>query len=78
MHRNLFEQDELLKEMQVLIEDFDKEIEATEKQRFDTRTTCTFMDLHILVLNQELVIVKDFETYENELSAVSSRTFKIE
>ena len=50
------------------IEEFDSSVESLYIERLQTIVDANFIDLQILTLNQELIILKKFETQENKLA----------
>lgn len=66
----------LIAQMKQMVEDFDQEVQKINDERFRVRRDATYMDLHLLVLNQELIIIKEFETVETELRNVRTKKSK--
>lgn len=53
--------------MSNLITDFDDKIEELVNESYDIIRTADLLDLHLLTLYQELIILKDFESVEEQL-----------
>jgi hypothetical protein len=66
--RKLYEQDQILNEAGLKIEAFDKEIEDLSDLKIRISVEAKFLELHLLILQQELIILSDFEGLEDEVS----------
>jgi hypothetical protein len=66
--RKLYEQDQILNEAELKTEAFDKEVEELSNLKIRVVVEAKFLELHILTLQQELIILKDFEDMEDEAS----------
>lgn len=56
--------------MKQMIIDFDNDLKQLINETYQMRMKSSYMDLHILVLNQELIIVQEFENVETGLNEV--------
>ena len=68
--RRLFEQDKIINKINARIADFDEEIEKLSDDRYEVEVKAKFKELYLLTLNHELMILKDFETVEENLADV--------
>lgn len=66
--RKLYEQDQILTEAGLKIEAFDKEVEDLSNLKIRVAVEAKFLELHLLTLQQELIILRDFEDVEDEVS----------
>ncbi|KAF5302267.1 hypothetical protein FQA39_LY10306 [Lamprigera yunnana] len=66
--RKLFEQNIILKQIRETIQNFDDEVGTLAMESYVMTRDVHFLDLHMLTLNQELLILKDFETSEREIN----------
>lgn len=64
----LFLQDQMVTEMDFAILEFNASLEEAKKERIPVHAAGDLVDLHILTLNQELNILKNFEDNEDILS----------
>lgn len=67
-HRKLYEQDQIEKEMEMKIEAFDREVEDLSHLKLRVNVEAKFLELHLLTLQQELIVLKDFEDADEEVS----------
>lgn len=68
-HRILFKQDQIVKVMDELIEDFNQTIIEVQKKRLPIHVGGNFVDIFIVTLNQELNILRQYEAGEDNLSS---------
>lgn len=68
MERKLFQQNELIKKMKNLIQTYDQDVANLKTERYEMLIRATFLDIHILDLNQELSVLTKFESHEDKLS----------
>jgi hypothetical protein len=66
--RKLYEQDRILNEAGLKTEAFDKEVEDLSNLKIRVAVEAKFLELHLLTLQQELIILRDFEGVEDEVS----------
>lgn len=66
IYRKLFEQQLTIQEMNAKIQSFDDAIEDIYNMRLQVAVDATFMDLHLLTLNQELLILTKSEAVEDK------------
>jgi hypothetical protein len=57
-----------LNEAGLKIEAFDKEVEDLSDLKIRVSLEAKFLELHLLTLQQELIILRDFEDMEDEVS----------
>lgn len=67
-HRKLYEQDQIVNEMEMKIEAFDREVEDLSHLKLRVNVEVKFLELHLLTLQQELTVLKDFEDVDEEVS----------
>ena len=67
-HRKLYEQDQIVNEMEMKIEAFDREVEDLSHLKLRVNVEAKFLELHLLTLQQELTVLKDFEDVDKEMS----------
>lgn len=65
--RKLYEQNQIILSMDSEIDNFDKHIDELVTESYQVKLKTNIIDVHILTLNQELSILKDFEAVEEEL-----------
>ncbi|CRK89887.1 CLUMA_CG003434, isoform A [Clunio marinus] len=65
--RHFFEQQQIIEKIKLKVFEFDHEIEELSNERYDVEVKAKFKELFLLTLNNELMILKDFETTENVL-----------
>lgn len=65
--RRLFEQQQIIKKISVRIQEFDEEVEMLSDERYAVEVKAKYKELYLLTLNNELMILKDFETTEDNL-----------
>lgn len=58
----------ILNEIELKIKAFDKEVEDLSSLKIRVSVEAKFLELHLLTLHQELIILKDFESAEEEAS----------
>jgi hypothetical protein len=66
--RKLYEQDQILNEAGLKTEAFDKEVEDLSALKIRVAVEAKFLELHLLTLQQELIILRDFEDVEDKVS----------
>jgi hypothetical protein len=66
--RKLYEQDQILHEAGLEIEAFEKDVEDLSDLKIRASVEAKFLELHLLTLQQELIILRDFEDIEDEVS----------
>lgn len=66
--RRLFEQQQIIDKINIRITEFDEELEKLSDDRYDVEVRAKFKELYLLTLNHELMILKDFETTEEQLA----------
>lgn len=76
LNRKLFQQDIIIKEMEEEIDAFDKALEELFTESVDVTLRATVVDLHILTLHHELIILKEFESVEEQLSLKVNHTLQ--
>ncbi|VEN34308.1 unnamed protein product [Callosobruchus maculatus] len=76
LNRSLFLQFQIISEMEQMINDFNNTIEETKMERLPLLARGNFIDLHILTLNQELNILKQFESQEDALTDKVNESLK--
>jgi len=57
-----------VKEMEMKIEAFDREVEDLSHLKLRVNVEAKFLELHLLTLQQELTVLKDFEGVDEEVS----------
>lgn len=57
-----------MKEMEMKIEAFDREVEDLSHLKLRVNVEAKFLELHLLTLQQELIVLKDFEDADEEVS----------
>lgn len=67
-HRKLYEQDQVVNEMETKTEAFDREVEDLSHLKLRINVEAKFLELHLLTLQQELTVLKDFEDVDEEVS----------
>lgn len=67
--RNLFMQDVIVRKIQKKIDEFDEAVKQLHDFKIDTDVNITLQELHILALNQELIILKEFDNQDTQLKA---------
>jgi len=55
-------------EMEMKIEAFDREVEDLSHLKLRVNVEAKFLELHLLTLQQELTVLKDFEDVDKEMS----------
>jgi hypothetical protein len=65
-----------LNEAGLKIEAFDKEVEDLSDLKIRVSVEAQFLELHLLTLQQELIILRDFEDMEDEVSNKVLNTLK--
>lgn len=66
--RKLYEQDRILIDIKAKIDKFNEKLQDLAEQKLKVEYDATFMELHKLKLHQELLVLKNFETFEDTLS----------
>jgi hypothetical protein len=66
--RKLYEQDQILNEAGLKTEAFDKEVEDLSNLKIRVAVEAKFLELHLLTLQQELIILRDFEDVEDKVT----------
>lgn len=66
--RKLYEQDQILNEIELEAEAFDKEVEDLSHLKIRVTVEAKFLELHLLTLHQEFLVLKDFEDVEQEVT----------
>ncbi|XP_022906281.2 cilia- and flagella-associated protein 44 [Onthophagus taurus] len=66
--RKVFQQKRIISKMNHQIDKFDNAVEEIYKEHLQLAMDAKFLDLYILTLNQELIILKHFESGENKLA----------
>jgi hypothetical protein len=66
--RKQYEQDQILNEIELKTEAFDKEVEDLSCLKIRVNVEAKFLELHLLTLHQELLILKDFEDVEEKVT----------
>lgn len=67
IRRRLFEQNQIIDKVNQRIAEFDEEIVTLCDDRYDVEVKAKFKELYLLTLNHELMILKDFESTEENL-----------
>ena len=57
-----------MNEMEMKIEAFDREVEDLSHLKLRVNVEAKFLELHLLTLQQELTVLKDFEDVDKEMS----------
>ena len=57
-----------MNEMEMKIEAFDREVEDLAHLKLRVNVEAKFLELHVLTLQQELTVLKDFEDVDEEVS----------
>jgi hypothetical protein len=65
--RRIFEQEKIIGKVKARIVAFDEEIAQLCDERYDVEVKAKFKEIFLLTLNQELMILKDFESIEDAL-----------
>lgn len=65
--RRIFEQKKIIDKINARIVEFDEEIAQLSEERYDVEVKAKFKEIFLLTLNQELMILKDFEPMEEIL-----------
>lgn len=65
--RKLFEQQQIIDKINLRIGEFDSEIGKLSSERYEIEVKAKFKELYLLTLNQELMILKDFEKLEEKM-----------
>ena len=68
--RRLFEQQLIIEKVNARIKNFDDEIEKVSDERYEVEVRAKFKELFLLTLNHELMILKDFESTEENLEGL--------
>lgn len=68
MRRRIVEQSQIIHKIESRIVEFDEEVAKLCDDRIEIEVQAKFKELYLLTLNHELMILKDFEIVENELS----------
>lgn len=76
LNRNLFQQATIIKEMDEAIDAFDESLQDLFTESVDVVVKANVVDLHILSLHHELIILKEFESVENQLAAKVNQTLQ--
>lgn len=76
LNRHLFEQAAIIIEMHEAINAFDASLENMFTVSVDVALKANIIDLHILSLHHELIILKEFESVENQLAAKVNQTLQ--
>lgn len=76
LNRKLFQQDAIIIEMEEAIDAFDKALEQLFTESVNVVLKANVIDLHILSLHHELIILKEFESVENQLSTKVNQTLQ--
>lgn len=63
----MFRQNQIIEDIDARINKFDEELNELKRTRLQTETDIKYLEIHLVSLNQELCIVKDFERIENRL-----------
>lgn len=66
--RKLFEQDQIHTQIDRTIQAYDDEVKESQEQKIDVIVSSKVQELHLLSLHQELIIIKEFEATEDNLS----------
>ena len=74
--RKNHEQEQILSYIQRSYETFDEELNELERERLEIIHESVYMDLYLLTMHQELIVLKRFESMENELSQKVDDTWK--
>ncbi|XP_031357853.1 cilia- and flagella-associated protein 44-like [Photinus pyralis] len=69
LSRYLFEQQRILDKMNTATNKFDDDVISVSQKKIEVRRDGDLLDLHIISLNQELLILNNFEAIENKLQA---------
>lgn len=64
--RRLFEQDEIIDQMDSDIKEFDEAIVELNKKKYQIQVDVEFLELYVLTLHQEVLILKKFEAAEQQ------------
>lgn len=64
--KKLFEQDQIIDEMDMNIRDFDVAIVQLNEKKYQLEVELEFLELYLLTLHQEVLILKKFEAAEEE------------
>ncbi|XP_036151277.1 cilia- and flagella-associated protein 44 [Monomorium pharaonis] len=67
MLRKMYEQDNILRHVQISCENIDRKLDKLERDRLDIVAENVNLNLFLLTLRQEYIILKEFETMENIL-----------
>lgn len=70
IRRRLFEQQQIMVKINLRIVEFDGDIAKLCDERYEVEVKAKFKELYLLTLNQELMILKDFELIEENLANV--------
>nr|CAD7399612.1 unnamed protein product [Timema cristinae] len=63
-----FQQDEHIRDINESVKQFDEHIDFLINTKIEVEVKAKFLEIHLLKLEQELCILKDFEEAENEIS----------
>lgn len=76
LNRKLFQQKTLIKEMEDDINAFDQAVKDLFAESVDVVLKANIIDLHILSLHHELIILKEFESVEEQLATKVNTTLQ--
>lgn len=76
LNRKLYQQDIIIKEMEEAIDAFDKDVEKLYTESVETILKANMIDLQILSLHHELLILKEFESVEEQLATKVNQTLQ--
>lgn len=76
LNRKLFQQDTTIREMEEAIEAFDKSLGDLFTESVEVALKANVIDLQILTLHHELIILKEFESVEEQLSQKVNQTLQ--
>ncbi|GAB0093262.1 uncharacterized protein DMENIID0001_083410 [Sergentomyia squamirostris] len=68
MSKKLFEQEQLTEEISERIKDFDDHLIQLDHERLSVELDVKFLEIHLLTLNEELEILRDFQDKEMSLT----------
>lgn len=69
LNRLIFEQDQIINEMNRTIDDFHRTVLNFKLEKVKIMEDSSIADLYLITLYREILILKDFEDHENALSA---------
>lgn len=76
LNRKLFQQDTIIKEMGEAIDAFDRSLEELFTESVEVTLKANVIDLQIIARHHELIILKEFESVEEQLSQKVNQTLQ--